>query len=87
MATHSSILAWEIPRTEEAGRLPYMGLQRVGHDRATNTLTCMSQIDTRIKIGIKRSCLPLFESGVLMAFCGAHPDFVMALSTRADTFL
>ena len=32
MATHSSILAWEIPWTEEPGRLQSMGLQRVGHD-------------------------------------------------------
>ena len=31
MATHSSILAWEIPWTEEPGRLQSMGLQRVGH--------------------------------------------------------
>ena len=31
-ATHSSILAWRIPWTEELGRLPCMGLQRVGHD-------------------------------------------------------
>ena len=31
MATHSSILAWEIPRTEEPGRLSSMGLQRVGN--------------------------------------------------------
>ena len=32
MATHSSILAWKIPRTEEPGRLQSMGLKRVGHD-------------------------------------------------------
>ena len=32
MATHSSILAWRIPWTEELGRLQSMGLQRVGHD-------------------------------------------------------
>ena len=32
MATHSRILAWEIPWTEEPGGLPSMGLQRVGHD-------------------------------------------------------
>ena len=32
MATHSSILAWKIPRTEEPGRLQSMGLQRVRHD-------------------------------------------------------
>ena len=32
MATHSSILAWEIPWTEEPGGLRSMGLQRVAHD-------------------------------------------------------
>ena len=31
METHSSILAWKIPWTEESGRLLSMGLQRVGH--------------------------------------------------------
>ena len=32
MATHSTILAWEIPRTEEFGGLQSMGSQRVGHN-------------------------------------------------------
>ena len=32
MATHSSILAWRIPWTEESGGLQSMGSQRVGHD-------------------------------------------------------
>ena len=32
MASHSSILAWRIPWTEEPGVLPSMGLQRVGHN-------------------------------------------------------
>ena len=32
MATHSSILAWEIPWTEEPGGLQSVRLQRVGHD-------------------------------------------------------
>ena len=32
MVTHSSILAWRIPRTEEPGRLQSMRLQRAGHD-------------------------------------------------------
>ena len=32
IATHSSILAWRIPWTEEPGRLQSMGSQRVGHD-------------------------------------------------------
>ena len=35
MATHSSIIAWETPWTEEPGGLQTMGLQRVGHDSAT----------------------------------------------------
>ena len=40
-ATHSSILAWRIPRTEEPGGLPSMGSQRVRHNSAaehTHTL-------------------------------------------------
>ena len=32
MATHSSILAWRIPGTQEPVGLPSMGLHRVGHD-------------------------------------------------------
>ena len=32
MATHSSILAWKIPWTEEPGRLQSTGSHRVGHD-------------------------------------------------------
>ena len=36
MATHFSILAWEIPPTEEPGGLQSIGSQRVGHDLALN---------------------------------------------------
>ena len=32
MATHSGVLAWKIPQTQEPGGLQPMGLQRVGHD-------------------------------------------------------
>ena len=39
MATHSSIVVWRIPWTEEPGGLQSMGSQRVGHDRANNTRT------------------------------------------------
>ena len=35
MATHSSILAWRIPWTEEPGRLQPLGLQKLEHDLAT----------------------------------------------------
>ena len=34
-ATHSSIFAWEIPWTEEPGRLESMGSKRLGHDLPT----------------------------------------------------
>ena len=44
MATHSNILAWKIPWTEEHGRLQSMGSQRVGHDWATSLhLHCWMQ--------------------------------------------
>ena len=39
MATHSGILAWRIPWTEEPGELQTIGSQRVVHDWATNTHT------------------------------------------------
>ena len=35
MATHSSIIAWKIPWTEESGELQSIGLQRVGHNWVT----------------------------------------------------
>ena len=58
MATHFSILAWRIPWTEEPGRLQSIGLQRVGHNWATNTylhtkactcvLSCFSVLSTHM---------------------------------------
>ena len=38
MATHSSILAWRIPWTEKPRGLQSAGPQRVGQDRAANTI-------------------------------------------------
>ena len=43
MATHSSILAWRIPWTEEPGGLQSMGLQRVRHNLATKQQQKQSQ--------------------------------------------
>ena len=43
MATHSSVLAWRIPGTEEPGRLQSMGSRRVGHDFPFHSsLSCIS---------------------------------------------
>ena len=43
MATHSSILAWRIPWTEESGRLQSKEFQRVGHDLVSNTTTIFNE--------------------------------------------
>ena len=40
LATHSSVLAWRSPWTEEPGGLESMGSQRVGHDCVTSTHAC-----------------------------------------------
>ena len=42
MAVYFRILVWRIPWTEESGKLQSMGLQRVRHDRITNTFTFAS---------------------------------------------
>ena len=57
MSTHSSILVWRIPWTEEPGGPQSMGLQRVGHDWVTNTFTLCVFIYTGI------FCLHLWEWG------------------------
>ena len=44
MATHSSILAWKIPWTEDPGRLQIMGSQRVKHNWVTNTFSFTSTL-------------------------------------------
>ena len=46
-ATHSSILAWRIPWTEEPGRLQSMGSQRVGQDWATFTSLSLVRTSSR----------------------------------------
>ena len=52
MATHSSILAWEIPRAEEPGWLQSMGSQRVGHDWA-HIHKCSQVRDLRVRVPMK----------------------------------
>ena len=43
IATHSSILAWRIPLSEEPGGLQFMGSQKVGHNWVTNTFNTLSE--------------------------------------------
>ena len=47
MATHSSILAWRVPWTEEPGGLPSMGSHRVGHDWSDLAATAVSLQDLK----------------------------------------
>ena len=47
MATHSSILAWKIPWTEELGGLRFMGSQRVRYDRETSLSLFFFQVCLR----------------------------------------
>ena len=49
MATHSGILAWKIPWTEEPGRLKSMGPQKVRHDLATNPPVMLPYLQKRFK--------------------------------------
>ena len=60
MATHSSILAWEILWTEEPGGLQFMGSQRVGHDWASmHTHTSLSTQAKQSHLGLpeQKACL------------------------------
>ena len=50
MATHSSILAWKIPQTEEPGGLQSIGSQRARHDWTTNTHKVMKSKRSRSQI-------------------------------------
>ena len=52
MTTHSSILAWRIPWTEEPGGPQSTGSQRVGHNRATNTCTFMFTSKTDFELSV-----------------------------------
>ena len=60
MATHSSILAWNMPWTEESGRLQSMGSQRVGHDWATSLhfFTTSATWEAHLALG------PLYSLGI-----------------------
>ena len=61
MATHSSVLAWGIPWTEEPGGLQSMGSPRVRHDPATNINTSIrkeAMHSLRVKIMDSRARPP-----------------------------
>ena len=57
MATHSSILAWEIPCTEEPGKPQSMGLQRVRHDLVTEHTHSFLQVLCQFLLACKVSAV------------------------------
>ena len=70
MATHSSILAWRIPWTEEPGGLQSMGSKRVGHDWVTNTLT---------QYHLSFRTLQLHSVGFTESFKEQHSHFLITI--------
>ena len=63
MATHSSILAWRIPWTEESGKLQSMGLQRVGHDWAyKHCMNCIKKQTELKNLSLSWLCRSYFFS-------------------------
>ena len=60
MATHSSILAWRIPWTEEPGRLLSMGSKRVRHNTVTDTFTFIDLMYLLWR-GVYTNTLPIFK--------------------------
>ena len=62
LATHSSILAWRIPRTEEPGGLWSMGSQRVGHD-------CVTNFHFHDPVTVFLIVLGLFSTGLFLLMC------------------
>ena len=94
MATHSSILAWRIPWTEEPGGLQPIGLQRVGHDWATNTFT-LSPSGYKPDQGrsVLRSYMPTYTRYMPVSFSWTtilmtlRRSLLFSWSTRGKVFL
>ena len=63
MATHSSMLAWKIPWTEEPGRLQSMGSQRVEHNWVMGSIPAEKVLPWKKYIYTKTSALPKNVSG------------------------
>ena len=67
MATHSSILAWRIPWTEEPGGLQSMGWRRAGYDWATDTHTHAMNLGSWGTV-YKSHILSKFDTLLFLAF-------------------
>ena len=71
MVTHSSILIWEIPQTEEPGGLQSMGLQRVRHDLVTKHNT-VQQTNTVKMNRVPWNTFPSYRTFLFHPSCLTH---------------
>ena len=83
MATHSNILAWRIPWTEEASGLQSMSSQRVGHDWVLNTYFMLNirVYQGSIKVSNLKNIVKLF----FVLFCQLFYDYNQLLQTILGT--
>ena len=70
MATLSSVIAWEIPWTEEPGGLQSLGLQRVGHDLATKQQQLCSRHQSSCL------CISSLSVWILLRGCSSYCHFI-----------
>ena len=61
MATHSSILAWRIPGTEEPGGLSSMGLHRVRHNRRDLAAAAAAYLKRMVQTKTKTPLAEMFK--------------------------
>ena len=85
MATHSSILTWRIPWTEEPGKLQSMTFQRFGHDWVTDTFTLLYCHHAGRVMWAKLNFL-LPSSGSILRFCMLQ-QYAGLLDFQKDTFI
>ena len=83
IATHSSILAWRIPWTEEPGRLWSMGSQRVGHDWATSLSLFIHT--TTLDVAPVSWVNPMPMLHILPMYHGHISTFILPLSWALNT--
>ena len=89
MATHSSILAWRIPGTEEPGGLQSMGSKRFGHDWTTkgsvvtqeeNCMVLVKEITHYVPFLLIFAIFPLWSDTVELTYCKSASCFGRLLS-------
>ena len=81
MATHSSTLAWKIPRMEEPGGLQSMGSQRVGHDSVTSLHLSFSISPSNEYLGLISFRIAWFDH---LAVQEAHKSLLQHHSSKAS---